>query len=333
MALSLASVLDSAEAAQMPDISRLNYLRPRNLARWAHVRGALAAAAMGMVATSTFAKDAADDTAPAAQLKEGACAGVMPATDVVSAMAREVYDLYRSGSLSSPQEQTNYTNKYLALLAPDINNIPDNAIERAALGEALFLNFRAVEARRHFSGLMERDDLIGRLAWQRMMQMAFTPEDGGEKMNAMLVKYREKFSQTPFDIAGSAQQVRNLASMYMNAGKTEQALDLIMKELASLPTDAPYNGYRLAEAFYPAFEQEGRTEELKTLLSNKLKRLQAARRRMEKHEPIASKDPVLTDAAPRWYWVWQGVEEGETFHAARIRQMITLEGKLKTLVD
>ena len=102
------------------------------------------------------------------QPKEGAYAGIIGINHVVNLIWEELTAAQEEkksrGEAWTGQDQQLVVHKYLPLVAPDYNNPPAAPMERLSMAEYLFRSFRAVEAKRHYETLTDRDDLIGRVA-------------------------------------------------------------------------------------------------------------------------------------------------------------------------
>lgn len=286
------------------------------------------AAAVGALVFVAGAGSGAQEKAQekkASHLKEGDCAGILSPVAVMNAAAREL----RAARVSGGTAQQQIMNKYLALVRPDTNAMPPEPAERLALGDLLFLNYRAVEADAHFDGLLARDDLIGRHAWQRAMQIRRQAFERTDEVRRMLREYKGKFPPTELDIFGRFQQVFNFAASDFKAGKEKVAIALILDEISWLPANAPHQSFRIPVLLSKQVEASGRREEIARVLRKKLNGLRRLKSGWKKQPATAEADLNAKASAPQWYWTFQRVETHQSLRAARMAQLDKLIAELE----
>lgn len=253
--------------------------------------------------------------------KSSICSGLLSERAVANAAVAELFDARNAGEVRSGEDQVNLVKKYLPLVDYDENDLPADPVDRAALGDLLFLNFMPAETEILFAGLMDRDDLLGRLAWQRVMQVRRQAFERTDEVKEMLKEYRKKYSYIKEDVYGSFQQVIAFAQADFQAGDSDKAMDRIMSETELAPADAPYRIFVAFKLLGEPIAESGREEEYKALLASKLKEFKALKKNWESTEVLADEELATRAQAPEWYWTFQRVGRAESISAARQRQL------------
>lgn len=279
------------------------------------------------------------DVAPKAQESEGVeengavCAGILAPVEVTNAAVADLMQAREDGRLTDSSGQPALLGKYLRLVGVDINAPPADPLDRAALGDLLFLNFHAYDAHVMWSGLLERTDLIGRLAWQRVMQMRRVAFDRPEEVREMVAQYRERFAPIEDDIFGAFQQVAGLASADFAAGEADRAVALILEEIQATPATAPFRSFSIPMLLAERIQESGREQEVKSLLREKLAGLERLASEWAGQEPSAEEELARRTQAPAWYWLFQRIKPDETLRAARARQLEELIAALEAYLS
>lgn len=109
------------------------------------------------------------------------------------------------------------------------------------------------------------DDIHAREAWKWRIAMTAKKKQY-DVAGEMIVEYRQKFKPAPEDVEGMLLPVRSLALRYDEMNHPENALSLYLDELDSLPFDAPYRSFRLAEDAMSLLIEAGRLDECRAML-------------------------------------------------------------------
>lgn len=261
------------------------------------------------------------------------CAGIMTPTDVANAAVADLLAAHAGGRIKTGQDQPRLLNKYLRLVTYNRSALPRNPVDRAALGDLFFLNFRPVEADELFSGLLDRTDLIGRLAWQRAMQIRRQAFDRAVEVQKMIIAYRKKFPYVEDDVFGVSQQIAGFAGTFFADGRSDKAIDLILEEIRMTPATGPYRTFTLYKLFKDQIKRSNRENEIKSLLSSKLVELKRLRDVWASSEISAGAELRHRASAPQWYWLFQRVDPAESIRAARRRQLNELISDLHEYVS
>jgi hypothetical protein len=140
-------------------------------------------------------------------------------------------------------------------------------IERFFKGEAHFLHLQPNDSRDRFWEFRDRDDDIGRVAWQRLMVIrinAFGMVD--ELLEDDIPTYQERFGIRADDRHGIAFPVQRTVERLAESDRAEQALDLLLSYVRTHDQfDAPYSAYALPGQFISLAGENGRTDEFQEL--------------------------------------------------------------------
>jgi len=140
-------------------------------------------------------------------------------------------------------------------------------LERFMKGEVHFLHLQPEESRDEFWEFRNRDDDIGRVAWQRLMVIrinAFQMID--ELLERDIPRYHERFGIRSDDRYGISFPVQRTAELLTERGDAGLALDLIVKHVRQHGKfDAPYSAYALPGQFFSLAAENGRSEEFEKL--------------------------------------------------------------------
>ena len=151
--------------------------------------------------------------------------------------------------------------------------------ERLALGEVYFLAFMPEEAREIYQAYLERNDDLGRLAWQRLMRITFAAESKHAEAEQMLEAFYRKFRPTPLDEGYGSQMASDLARHWRSKGDNERAIGFILREYNAVSAEGAYVGLSLPARMSDLFAAAGRLEEAKQLTRQALEKLKAVAER------------------------------------------------------
>ncbi|QLC25197.1 hypothetical protein HFP57_09300 [Parasphingopyxis algicola] len=261
------------------------------------------------------------------------CAGVLSLVDAADAAVAELFEARAAGIIRSGSDQVELVGKYRALIDFNPDPPPSDPFEHAALGELNFLTFRPREADLLFAALLDRDDLIGRLAWQRAMQIRRQAFERPDEVRTMMRDYQARFAPNEADMFGVTQQVVGFAGGHFASGETDEAIDLIVDHITATPATAPFRAFSIYRFFPEEIAASGRESEVKSVLASKLVTLRSLRRDWDIQSRNADEELALRASAPEWYWTQQRVAPGQTLRAARVEQLDQLIEQLSDYVE
>jgi hypothetical protein len=151
-------------------------------------------------------------------------------------------------------------------------------LERFMKGEVHFLHLQPEESRDEYWEFRNRDDDLGRVAWQRLMVIrinAFQMVD--ELLDRDIPRYEKRFAVRADDRHGISFPVQRTAEVLAERDDAGRALDLIAHHVRLHDRfDAPYSAYALSSQFHSLAEENGRGEEFEELSQWVLDGLNAA---------------------------------------------------------
>ena len=201
-----------------------------------------------------------------------AVAGAAVAQEPASIAPTAALHMMIDEMLAKPQQpQLESTTKFFPLARRDMTE-PQEVF---ALAEGYFLTFVPDSAYPLFEQFKDDGGELGRLAWQRMLQMQFRAYDSYEHTETMLAEFYRRYPPARHDGAYGATAVGNIAGRYASLGQHERAVDFIVGEVERLPTNAGYSGFLLPGRFYASFAATGRTQLAKDLTQRALDGLRA----------------------------------------------------------
>ena len=140
-------------------------------------------------------------------------------------------------------------------------------MERYLKGEVHFLTLEPEKSRDEYWEFRNRDDDIGRVAWQRLMVIrinAFQMVD--ELLERDIPRYNERFGIRANDRYGITFPVQRTAELLVERGHADQALNLIASHVRQHDRfDAPYSAYALPGQFFALASENDRAEEYREL--------------------------------------------------------------------
>lgn len=140
-------------------------------------------------------------------------------------------------------------------------------IERFMKGEVHFLHLEPEDSRDEFWEFRDRDDDLGRVAWQRLMVIrinGFQMVD--DLMERDIPRYNERFGVRADDRYGISFPIQRTAQLLADRGEAERALDLVVAHVRQHDRfDAPYSAYALPGQFFALAAENDRAEEFSEL--------------------------------------------------------------------
>ena len=136
-------------------------------------------------------------------------------------------------------------------------------IERYLKGEVHFLHLEPEPSRDEYWEFRDRDDDLGRVAWQRLMIIrinAFQMVD--DLFERDIPRYNERFGIRADDRYGITFPLQRTAQLLADRGDAGQALDLVAGHVRRHDRfDAPYSAYALPGQFFELASENGRADE------------------------------------------------------------------------
>jgi hypothetical protein len=142
-------------------------------------------------------------------------------------------------------------------------------LEHFMKGEVHFLHLQPEEARDEFWEFRNREDDLGRVAWQRLMVVrinAFQMVD--TLVDQDIPRYEKQFGIRADDRHGVSFPMQRTAQLLADRGDADRALDLIAGYVRKHDQfDAPYTAYALPGQFFSLAAENGRADEFRELNS------------------------------------------------------------------
>ncbi len=139
--------------------------------------------------------------------------------------------------------------------------------ERFMKGEVHVLHLQPEESRDEYWEFRNRDDDIGRVAWQRLMIIrinAFQMVD--ELVDRDIPRFENRFGVRADDRYGISFPVQRTAELLAERGDADAALDLVARHVRQHDRfDAPYSAYALPGQFFALAADNGRAGEFHDL--------------------------------------------------------------------
>lgn len=140
-------------------------------------------------------------------------------------------------------------------------------MERYLKGEVHFLHLQPEESRDEFWEFRDRNDDLGRVAWQRLMVIRI---NGFQMVDDLLERdipqYEERFGIRPDDRYGISFPIQRTAQLLAERGEVNRALDLVAAHVKAHDRfDAPYTAYALPGQFFELAAANDRAEEFQAL--------------------------------------------------------------------
>ena len=140
-------------------------------------------------------------------------------------------------------------------------------MERFMKGEVHFLHLQPEESRDEFWAFRDRDDDLGRVAFQRLMIIrinGFGMVD--ELLESDIPEYRKRFGIRADDRYGISFPIQRTAQLLVERGEAGRALDLVVEHVRRHDQfDAPYSAYSLPGQFFELAREHDRAAEFAEL--------------------------------------------------------------------
>lgn len=170
----------------------------------------------------------------------------------------------RKGEITSQNEFNAKRNK---IAMGYVEHLQKDGLDREGLldyGKVLYWGGEKERARETLRELQGIDDAIARNAYRELITMEIE-EDDFTRAEEMLAEFRREFPCTPEYEAGLYGPCQDLAGRYNELNRPEDAIRILMEELESLPLDAPYTSYYLADELTPLMMEMDRVIECQQL--------------------------------------------------------------------
>jgi thiol-disulfide isomerase/thioredoxin len=256
--------------------------------------------------TGVVVRIAAVFLAAAGVVVESACGDAQSAfKQLPSSVEQRILDslmvLFREGEIG---EVGQFEPARSRVTAGMIDQVQSTGLDRAELfvyGKLLDWADRDDESLSIMENLGRGDDSHARDAWKWRIAMTAKKKQY-DVAGDMITEYRKKFKPAPEDVEGMVLPVRSLAMRYDEMNQPENALGLYLDELDSLPFNAPYNSFRLAEDAMSLLIEADRIAECRAMLDRYGTGLRDALARHEKKvRPADSATPADSTTADAYH--------------------------------
>ena len=210
---------------------------------------------------------------------EGAIDSRLPSA-IVEAVTDSAISLLKAGEIDFFDGFTAARSRIAAVMIGRARTTALDRSERYEYGILLGWSGREDEAASVMEDLSQGDDLHARRSWRWMIARRRSAERFREAED-MVTRYRERFAPVPEDEDGLYMTVRTLAGAHDEADRPGAALRLCLEELGSLPFDAPYQSFQLADVAFSLLVEAGRLDECRALIDRYRDGLADALRRRE----------------------------------------------------
>lgn len=163
-----------------------------------------------------------------------------------------------AGRLKNPRQTPAQVEAALAPLLSRVQKSNLQAEEEVALGLAYFFVFDGASAKPLLEKHRGRDDLLGRVSWQALQQMAFFGAKDYALVESRLKQFRATFAPVEDDVEYTFNMVNNLARRQAASGRHAEAVALILEDVQSLPLAGPFRSFDLLGLHYPSFVAAGK---------------------------------------------------------------------------
>ncbi len=170
----------------------------------------------------------------------------------------------RRGEITSQEE---FNAKRNEIAVGYIESLQGKELDRDGMldyGKVLYWSGETKRARTVLEKLAGGDDGTARNAYRELITMDIEAVDF-TKAEEMLAGYRRQFPYSPEYEANLYGPCQDLAGRYNEMNRPEDAIRVLMEELESLPLDAPYTSYYLADELTPLMMEADRIDEAQEL--------------------------------------------------------------------
>jgi hypothetical protein len=148
--------------------------------------------------------------------------------------------------------------------------------EEVALALTFFFTFDGPSAKPLFEKHQDRNDVLGRVSWQSLQQMAFFGAKDYALVERRLNEFRAKFTPSVDDVEHTYNMVNNLSRLAATTGDHARAVTLVLEDVATLPLDIPFRSFDLLAARYASFQAVGKSADAVAWMRKHREALQAA---------------------------------------------------------
>jgi hypothetical protein len=148
--------------------------------------------------------------------------------------------------------------------------------EEVALALTYFFTFDGPSAKPLFEKHQDRNDVLGRVSWQSLQQMAFFGAKDYALVERRLNEFRAKFTPSAEDTEHTYNMVNNLSRLAATTGDHARAVTLVLEDVATLPLDIPFRSFDLLAARYASFQALGKSADAVAWMKKHRQALQAA---------------------------------------------------------
>jgi thiol-disulfide isomerase/thioredoxin len=170
----------------------------------------------------------------------------------------------RKGEISTQDE---FNAKRNEIAAGYLDSLREKGLDREGrleYGKILYWGGNKSEAKTVLGDLQDADDGVARNAYRELITIEI--EEGNfVRAEEMMVGFRTQYPHNPNFEANLIGPCQDLAGRYNEMNKPEDAIRILMEELNSLPANAPYASYYLAEELTPLMMEMDRITECQEL--------------------------------------------------------------------
>lgn len=186
-------------------------------------------------------------------------------SEIASLISDSIMALYEKGEIERIDQIETTRCKIAAGMIKNVKSKGLGSDEMLTYGNLLIWAERREEARAVFHKLRHGDDLEACNAWAQLISMEIQDENY-EMAESMISECRNKYTPTPDELSYLNWPVSDLASQYNEMNKPEVSIRLYMDELNSLPFDAPYHSFGVAEDLTSLMIEADRIPECRDIL-------------------------------------------------------------------
>lgn len=170
----------------------------------------------------------------------------------------------RKGEITTQDE---FNAKRNEIAAGYLDSLREKGLDRDGrleYGKILYWGGDKSKAKEVLGDLRDADDGVARNAYRELITIEIE-ESNFVRAEEMMGTFRERYPHNPNFEANLIGPCQDLAGRYNEMNKPEDAIRILMEELNSLPANAPYASYYLAEELTPLMMEMDRITECQEL--------------------------------------------------------------------
>ncbi len=185
-------------------------------------------------------------------------------TEISGKIFDSVMVFARKGEITTQDE---FNAKRNEIAAGYLDSLRKNGLDREGrleYGKIHYWGGNKSKAKTVLGDLLDADDGVARNAYRELITMEIE-ERNYERAEEMMGEFRKRYPHNPDYEASLFGPCQDLAGRYNEMNKPEDAIRILMEEMNSLPADAPYASYYLAEELTPLMMETERITECREL--------------------------------------------------------------------